>query len=75
MNKPIVRYRGAAQFILYWGDYEGERAVLTPIDHTNHVDGQDVTNDKLAITSRVIAKDLETGRIETNNTIYLPEAV
>lgn len=74
MSKPIVHYRGPVHFIPYLGSGGGERAVLTPIDHTNHLEGQDVSNDEPAITSRVVEKDIDTGRIETRNTIYLPEA-
>lgn len=65
-DKPIVRYEGEAHM------FRG-RALLTPIDHTNHVPGQGATNGELAETSMVIAHDPATGRIETKNTVYLPK--
>lgn len=66
--KPTVHYRGAAVVI-------AERAYLVPIDHQNHVDGQDVMNEVPCRTSYVLSHDEATGRIETENTIYVPEVL
>lgn len=66
MSKPTVHYRGEAHIVL-------NRAFLQPVDHRNHLDGHDVSNTKTARTSTVVAHDPDTGRIETKNTIYIPE--
>ena len=67
MEKKVVRYRV--------GEYPtsvrvGEGTWLYPLDHT---DTLNVSNRMLARTSRVVAFDEVTGRIETLNSIYLPE--
>ena len=67
-DKPVVRYRGTATAAI------GRSAFLHPIDHPNHLRGHDVSNTRVVRTSAVIDFDAETGRIETMNTIYLPEA-
>jgi hypothetical protein len=64
--KPTVYYIPPAQAV--WGN----RAVLRPVNHRNHVEGQGVTNWREAITSPVLLWDEATGRIETLNTVYLP---
>ena len=65
MTKPIVHYRGEAHFLF-------GLAYLTPVDHPNHLVGHDVSNNVQVATSRVIEHDINTGRIETRNTIYIP---
>lgn len=45
-----------------------------PVNHPNHLDGHNVTNCNTVRTSRVLSHDEATGRIETQNTIYMPEA-
>lgn len=66
MTKPIVHYRGHAI-------KAEERARLTPLDHNHHIPEQRITNGFPVTTSRVLSWDKDTGRIETMNTIYLPE--
>lgn len=71
--KPIVRYEGRAEVPAI-----GASAwIIGVIDHPNHIEGHDVQNGpgELIRTSRVEAYDPATGRIETRNTIYLPEGV
>lgn len=70
-DKPIVRYEGRAEVPAL-----GASAWITGVlNHPNHLEGQDVTNDPrdTVRTSAVLAHDEKTGRIETRNTIYLPE--
>lgn len=67
VNKPIVHYSWLR------GAHVGYPAHLTPIDHPNHIEGHDVSNTRMVSTSKVIAYDEITGRIETQNTIYMPE--
>jgi len=64
--KPTVHYRGVPYVV-------ANHAWLTPIDHPNHVEGQDVSNMKNVRTSTVLSYDTVTGRIETLNTVYMPE--
>lgn len=64
--KPIVQYRGEAVPF-------GGSALLFPVDHPNHLEGHDVSNTKMATTSKVISWDESSGRIETQNTVYYPE--
>lgn len=66
MDKPTVHYRGEAHVVL-------NRAWLVPIDHPNHLEGHDVINTTTIRTSTIVSHDQETGRIETQNTIYVPE--
>ncbi len=47
----------------------GSPAFLRPIDHTSPY----VSNQGIARTSNVVAHDPITGRVETLNSIYLPE--
>lgn len=61
-EKQIVHYRGEAIRV-------GNRVVLQPVDHP----GDRVSNTGPAITSTVISWN--DGRIETLNTVYLPEEV
>lgn len=63
--KPTVHYIGVPVII-------GDNAVLKPIDHPNHMVGHAVSNTKSVITSKIVSKDDFTGRIETQNTIYVP---
>jgi hypothetical protein len=61
--KPTVHYRGEAKRL-------GDRALLFPVDHPNHCQGHGVSNTKRATTSVVLS--WVAGRIETQNTIYVP---
>lgn len=61
--KPIVHYIGKAERC-------GARALLHPVDHPNHLEGHDVSNEHLATTSTVLSWVGD--RIETKNTIYVP---
>lgn len=63
-DKPIVHYRGSAKLA-------GGRALLYPIDHPSRLPQQAVSNLTMARTSEVIS--WVEGRIETENTIYVPE--
>ena len=67
MNKPIVHYRGEAQ------PYYANTAILVPLDHPNHKPGHSISNNHIARTSSIVNWNHETGRIETLNTIYVPE--
>jgi hypothetical protein len=60
IDKPVVRYRGKA--LPFMGS-----AFLKAVDHPRFAEGTEVT------TSSVQSWDEETGRIETLNTVYLPE--
>jgi hypothetical protein len=62
-NKPTVHYRGQA--LAYYLS-----ANLCPIDHP---DQENVPSGRRACTSRVLSWDKATGRIETRNTVYIPE--
>lgn len=64
--KPTVFYIGKAEPA--WPD----RAWLIPINHRNHVPGQGAVNYHGCTTSRVLHWNHETGRIETQNTVYVP---
>lgn len=66
MNKPIVHYTTASAPAV------GVSAYLIPVDHPNHIDGHDVSNERLVRTSRVESINEATGRIETRNTVYMP---
>ena len=62
--KPTVHYRGEAVKVM-------GRAMLYPVDHPNHLDGHDISNTDLVTTSAVLSWVGD--RIETKNTIYVPE--
>ena len=64
--KPTVHYKGSAVVI-------GSRALLHPVDHPNHLPDHRVSNTHEVWTSTVLEHDEATGRIETKNTIYMPE--
>ena len=68
MNKPIVHYRKDCVVKVA----VGIGAIVTPVDHTNHVEGQHVSNERPCWTSKVLSYDKETGVFETMNTIYQP---
>lgn len=72
MSKPIVNYRGAVTGVL-GAIVIGVPVILEPINHKNHVEGQQVSNNKPVFTSPVVSYDGETGTVETLNTIYIPE--
>jgi hypothetical protein len=67
MEKKIVHYdkkKGVSPIM--------NRMILFPIDHP---DNERVSNTQEAVTSTVVSWDEESGRIETQNTIYLPKEV
>lgn len=70
-EKPIVHYRGEAVRVPC---YDADSARLYPVDHRNHVPGQSVSNTKAVYTSGIVSWDEATGRIETQNTVYMPQA-
>lgn len=65
-EKKIVHYIGEV-----WAAV-GQSAFLVPVDHTNHVEGQRVSNNLPVRTSTVVSYDKEAGVVETLNTIYKP---
>ena len=67
--KPIVRYRGPAV------ELGGRAWFESTVDHPNPFATQQAPNSKRPVrTSRVLDWDKVSGRIETENTIYVPEA-
>lgn len=64
MSKPVVAYTEAG--------LHGTACWLMPVDHPNHLEGHSVSNTRVVRTSPVVASDLATGRIETQNTVYMP---
>ena len=62
VGKKVVHYMDVPTIV-------GNVAYLTPIDHP---DGLNVTNTQLVRTSRIVSRNDTTGRIETQNTIYMP---
>lgn len=66
MDKKVVRYIKGTLNLL---GGVGHPAVLKPIDHP---DSEYVSNTKCVLTSLVVSHD-DTGRVETVNTIYVPE--
>lgn len=66
-TKPIVHYKTVRE-----GVKVGSSAILTPVDHPNHLPEHSVSNKGAVFTSLVQAYDPSTGRIETENTIYVP---
>lgn len=63
MTKKIVHYDATKKSLIALG----MSAIVKPIDHTSPL----VSNEKLVVTSRVIAKS-KCGKFETENTIYHP---
>lgn len=62
-TKPVVYYKGG--YAIFCG-----RAVLHPLDHPDTVN---VSNTKQVITSRVLSHDPVSGRVETQNSVYIPQ--
>lgn len=62
MNKPTVHYLGTPINLM-------NKAILHPVDHPDHLN---VSNTKEVVTSDVVSWCIESGRIETKNTIYIP---
>lgn len=69
-EKKVVYYRGEAMPYSYTPN--DLRAVLVPVNHTNHVEGQEATNGFINTTSKVVNWNKETGVIETTYSIYVP---
>lgn len=68
-SKKIVRYTPDNSLIKLERIRTGYPAFLFPVDHP----GPHVTNTTLVRTSPVLRVDVDTGEIETENTIYVPE--
>ena len=68
-GKPIAHYYELSYVEL------GHYACLRSNDHHRLPPSSSVGKDKWIYTSRVVSHDPETGRIETKNTVYLPEVV
>jgi hypothetical protein len=66
MNKRTVRYSTVEPGIKAT---VGRRYQLYPVDHTSML----VSNTNWCSTSPVVSVDIETGRIETMNSIYMPQ--
>jgi len=66
MEKPTVRYHKNS--LVFMG--LNNSAYLLPIDHPS----ERVSNTCAVQTSNVISFDEATGRLETQNTVYIPEA-
>lgn len=64
-HKPIVYFRGPVYF-----SKEGV-AYCCPINHPSPL----VSNTKTIRTSPVLARNMDTGGFETQNTIYLPHTL
>lgn len=62
--KKVVHYIGTPANVGV-----GKQAILFPIDHP---DSDMVSNTKPVLTTSIVHVDKGTGRIETQNTIYLP---
>jgi len=71
-EKKVVHYRGKAMPLAY--SENDVRAMLVPVNHTNHVEGQGATNETMNTTSKVVHWDVDTGVIETTYSIYVPIA-
>lgn len=65
-NKKVVHYIDPLYIEV------GQRATVTPVDHTNPVEGQGAINGQIAHTSTVLNYDKETGVFETRYSIYKP---
>jgi len=66
MTKKIVKYdskRGVLQ-------YPSGGVILWPIDHP---DTEYVSNASFVLTTRVLTMDQDSGKIETEHTIYIPD--
>ena len=64
-DKQIVKY-SSLRFC-----HVGMSASVVPMNHTNPLYGQEVINNELCTTSRVLNYNKETGTFETLNTIYV----
>lgn len=65
--KPIVYYDSTLPCSIK----KGKSACVKPINHTNHVEGQAVSNTRHVFTSVVISVN-QNGEFETLNTYYKP---
>ena len=70
LTKPIVLYKAGITHI----PDVGSCAIVEPINHPNHVKGQQVSNTKPVITSPIVRIGAW-GEFETENTIYRPAKV
>jgi hypothetical protein len=62
-QKKVVHYVGKPVV------QENGHALVCPVDHP---DSESVSNMNVARTSRVVHYDEKSGRLETQNTIYIP---
>jgi hypothetical protein len=69
--KPVVHYR--PDYYQFIPKEPGQRAMVYPVDHPNHLPVHCVSNEKMCFTSTVIRVG-ENGEFETLNTIYRPVA-
>lgn len=75
-EKKVVHYIGTPMKVdMGFGIREDIRACLVPIDHTNHAEGQEATNNYPCTTSKVVSWDEATGIIETTYSIYKPAVI
>lgn len=67
MNKPVVQCSLVTpeKYLAI-----GCGALVMPYNHPNHLPGHDISGEHAVRTSRVVAIDLNTRRLETLNTIY-----
>lgn len=66
--KPIVHYVGTPWII---NGFNGQKhAKLVPVEHPDTVN---VSNNRMATTSAIVSMNVDTGRIETRNTVYHPQ--
>ncbi len=73
IEKKVVHYIGTPAKVNFGTTFVPDiRAILTPIDHTNHAEGQQATNMHPCTTSKVVFWDAATGIIETTYSIYKP---
>jgi hypothetical protein len=67
MNKPIVNCTLEFPEDLL---FIGSNAFVFPVDHPNHKEGHNISNQSMVRTSRIVAIDHIAGTFETTNTIY-----
>jgi hypothetical protein len=67
--KPTVEYTGKGHLVYSGLDNEGNEVYTASLLGINHP----ILGTTMIRTSRVIANDVETGTIETLNTMYVPK--
>lgn len=66
IGKKVVHYMGTP---VIFNIGRNQHAYLEPVDHPDTVN---VSNKSVARTSAIVSMNSATGRIETQNTIYMP---